>query len=571
MRRTYSMSLGAVVAAGSLWWPFPEAHAQLWLEFAHPGDPHLVFQNPDLPISVPELLAGPWDVVTTRPVLGVLLEFQDSTHRAVHTTQFWEDLVFADPRPGVRPSVAQTYRENSNGRLLITPATAGDVYDGNPDGVVGWVASSRSTTDPWWNDLGAEKGRAEGIIVADPQFDYYPYDNNNDGIITVDELTVLVVFAENLPTNCACDQHIGHTQNPCNPCIGVPGGRARLTFPNQVPVDQDTASPGHVHQLVSGVKEVTRVGVVTHELGHQIFGMGDLYDIVPGACTVYQLVPDGYVCDGVWYPPRPGVYSLMDNYVTSSGFVHHLDAWAKIHLGFVKPQVVTHDGTYTLHDAESERSFSAQATQPEALIIYDPLKTDPYREYFILENRAITGVPVWHQDEGIAVWLINEHGPAWPDGLNMRQVIRLIKRGGHFVGDDVALWDEIDGYDLTPTSTPRNTSWTNGSPSLIEIYDISPPGTPMTCKIRMPPICVDWTNAGFENGSQAYPFDTMGEALAAIPEPPRTLRISGGSYDETMIIDTPCTLMAWRNGNAVLGNTGLNRVGAPSATRGIIR
>jgi|GEM_PF-6432964 len=553
MKCQHSKSVRFAVVAGFLWFAIPESHAQTWLEFAHPDSPHLNFQNPNIPITVPELLQGSSDIVITRPVLVVLLEFQNVTHRAVHTTQYWEELVFAEPRPDVRPSVAQTYRQNSNGRLLLVPATAGDVYDGNQDGIIGWTPSPRDTRDPWWEEYGAEKGRAEGIIVADAQFDYYHYDNNNDGLITVDELTVLVVFAENLASNCACDQHISHLQNPCSPCIAVPGGRARVTYPAQVPVDQNTPWPKHVHQLVTGVKEVARVGVVVHELGHQIFGLGDLYPIASTACTTYQSEPDGYTCDGVWYPPDPGIYSVMGPNVATSGFVYQLDPWAKVHLGFVRPQVVSHDGVYAVHNAEAPREFSDQLTQPEALIIYDPLRADADKEYFILENRNITDLPPWDQDAGIAIWLINENAPTWPVGLNDRHVERLIRRGGHHVGDDEALWDGIEGYDFTRTSTPRNTNWTNGSPSYVEVTDISAPGAVMTCKIRMPPICVDGSNTGSQSGSQADPFDTMSEALAAIPEPPRTIRIAGGSYDETMIIDKPCTLMAWRNGNAIIG------------------
>ena len=59
----------------------------------------------------------------------------------------------------------------------------------------------------------------------------------------------------------------------------------------------------------------------------------------------------------------------------------------------------------------------------------------------------------------------------------------------------------------------------------------------------MPPIFVDWDNFPlFEDGSQEFPFDTVAEGIAAIPEHPRTIRISGGSYSETMVINTPVTL-----------------------------
>ena len=293
-----------------------------------------------------------------------------------------------------------------------------------------------------------------------------------------------------------------------------------------------------------------------HEIGHQLLGLEDLY---PVNCTGKQQVADGYICNNdpsKWYPFRPGWYTLMD--VDGPGIISHFDPWAKIHLGFVKPLVVTQDGTYRLYDAETERNLPTQNAQPEAIIIYDPLRPDPYKEYFILENRERnTSV----MDRGLALWLINENGPDWPLGLILRRVIRLIRRDGGAdnlgqVHDLQALWDGVnstDGYDLNATSIPIDTSWTDGSSSYIEVYDISQAGPSMTFKVTMPPIFVDQSQTGTENGSQANPFDTVYEGVSAIPTPPRTIKIAGGSYPDSIVINTPCTLKGWRNGNAVIG------------------
>jgi hypothetical protein len=229
--------------------------------------------------------------------------------------------------------------------------------------------------------------------------------------------------------------------------------------------------------------------------------------------------------------------------------IPHLDPWAKIHHGFTKPLVVTHDGTYTLYDVETERNFSTQDLEPEALIIYDPLPTDPYKDYFILENRNKATLP----DRGLAIWLIDENSSNWPYGLNFRWVDRHVRRAGHWVGDNEALWDSADGYDLTDTSTPRNTRWADGASSHIEISDFSAADSAITFKVAMTPIFVDWDSGIFQNGSYDYPFEYIIEAIDAIPEAPRTIKIAGGNYDEPMVINTPCTLKGWRNGNAIIG------------------
>jgi hypothetical protein len=300
-----------------------------------------------------------------------------------------------------------------------------------------------------------------------------------------------------------------------------------------------------VYQYIAGLFEQANVTVFAHEVGHTTLGLEDLYQM-DGTITNTT----GYLDGSNWYPPPPENYSLMDTYPWDR--INHLDPWAKIHLGFVMPGVVTHDGTYTLYDAEAVRNFSLQATQPEALIVYDPLRADPYQEYFILENRNQATL----SDRGLAVWLIDENEIIPGGGHNLRRAIRLIRRNGFWAQMNASLWDGLnaaDGYDLTATSTPRNTNWTDGSPSYVEIYDISPAGPAMTFKVRMPPIFVDRSHTGTENGSQANPFNTVPEGIAAIPEPPRTIRIAGGSYPGSLVINTPSTLMGWRNGDAVIG------------------
>lgn len=544
--------IGLILAAGLLM-PFVTlAQGQLWLQFAHPNNPHVSLTNPSVPMTIPALFNNP-NAPVQRPVLVVLMEFTDVTHEAVHNVAFFQNLFFGNLGNPNQPSLAEIYRETSNGRLLLVPATAGD-QDGAQDGIVGWRTAQnlRGCYLPtgcapalsqaqclaqggewgsfvyWWCNIEAK--RAEGIRVADPLFDYGQYDANSDGLITTDELLVIVINADDT----ACEQHAGHANLPG--CTNQAGGNTRQTNPRQVPVEGGQLQ---VYQYIAGLLEQANVSVFAHEVGHSTLGLEDLYRIAGSTIS-----PDGYLYGSIWYPPPPDVYSLMATYPRDR--ITHLDPWAKIHLGFVRPWVVTHDGTYTLHDAETVRNFSLQATQPEALIVYDPLRTDPYTEYFILENRNQATL----NDQGLAVWLINENE------TTLRKAIRLIRRDGYWASLGSALWDggnATDGYDLTATSTPRNTNWTDGSSSYVEIYDISPAGPAMTFKVRMPPIFVDRLNTGFENGSQANPFNTVPEGISAIPEPPRTIRIAGGSYAEPLVINTPCTLMGWRNGSVIIG------------------
>jgi M6 family metalloprotease-like protein len=690
------------------------APAADWNDFAHPATPHPGAHKG--PISIPELITDHGKVIDL-PVLVVLLSFRDMQPQTVHTAAFFEDLVFGTGS-GLwtsgcdRPSVKQIIEESTNQRLRLVPAQ--ETHGTHNDGVVGWIDAQcpPGVTPPpdcdtfayYFADIGAK--RAEGIRRADPFVNYAAYDVRDkdwnyvkDGLITSNDLVVMVVNADDY----CLDQHdsCGHPDPGPDNCAG---GNCRFTNPGDVPVDGV-----HVRQLVAGMIETAHANVFAHELGHQVFGLGDLYqrdggnprvtaedgyyvydptscgtdcwkafdddcadaacladvdtrasgstvnatgtdvstcafadeldvwytytpaasgtvdfelcgyagfDVtlsifnscggseLPGGCSndwvpadcngdgtsngyrtrlspnltagqTYYLRVSGYneqtgkywldasgggaICDNLtkrWHPPDTSLYSLMGNY--PDGYVVHFDPWAKVHLGFVQPSVIDADGVYTVHDAETSRSIATQSLEPEALVIYDPLRLDPYQEYFVLENRTIARVDGTPADAaGLAVWLINEN--PMPDETTMaeRRAVRLVRRGGHWASWRAALWDgsnATDGYDLTAFSTPRDTGWTNRSlRSYVDVLDISPAGDEITVRVHMPPIFSDVAYVGVERGSQDQPYDTLGEALTAIPSPPRTIRLAGGNYDEQLTIKKPCMLMRWKGGKVFVG------------------
>jgi hypothetical protein len=139
---------------------------------------------------------------------------------------------------------------------------------------------------------------------------------------------------------------------------------------------------------------------------------------------------------------------------------------------------------------------------------------------------------------------------------NIRHMVRLVHRGGHFPDDDEFLWDGDEGgyYYFGPESEPRNSAWSDGTPSFVAIYDVSGAGDSMTFKVRIPPIHVDFSNnSGTETGSAEFPFKFLTGGVNTILEPPRSIRIAGGNYPETLTIDTPCTIAHWKGGSAVVG------------------
>ena len=291
--------------------------------------------------------AGVRPVSGTLPVLVVLLRANDPRDAPTRTDTDIRDFFF-----GPRKSVSTYFNEVSYGNFNIKEAMVTD-----------WLVARDDTNTPGidessyaWVHAGADEAtlRRKGAwlirqIEEMTPFRFRPYDKNGDGKVTIDELAVIWIY---------------------------PGesGRGRETDPAVVKVD--SLSKGVQMGLLARTGDQSPWVTSAHEMGHQIFRLLDLYADDKG----YTGVGAGsLMCDG-W----------------SDGT--HLDPWAKMKLGWLKPTVVTEDGWYDLADVE---------TAPQALILHDPSRGA--QDYFIVENR-------WpgqsHEDfrgkMGIAIWRVSE-------------------------------------------------------------------------------------------------------------------------------------------------------------------
>ena len=59
MKNTSLITMSVMVATGLLTPLAANANGQLWLQFAHPNNPHVLLTSPDMRLSIPELLQGP--------------------------------------------------------------------------------------------------------------------------------------------------------------------------------------------------------------------------------------------------------------------------------------------------------------------------------------------------------------------------------------------------------------------------------------------------------------------------------------------------------------------------------
>jgi M6 family metalloprotease-like protein len=387
-----------------------------------------------------------------RQVVAILWDPQRATDPAPAAADV-DNLIF-----GPTNSVRDYFLENSGGNFTIDRA-----------GTLGWFPASRPA-DYWWGPSDTEDSDgdgwvnphthkwAEAIRLADPQFDYRAFDSNPfDGSLRPDELGVLIVIPQNNPfgTN--------------RPVVG-------REFPNPQPLVVDGVTINVIAEAYIG--NPPNLGVVAHELTHLLLEHGDMY------FTFFN-------------PYAAGEYSLMDcTYKTT-----HLDPFAKLKYGWLRPRLIMRNGHYTLPSVETERIV---------WILMDPARGSD--EYFIIENRwggssydqqmsDAGGLAVWHIMEnpvvygsvppppGVSLDLWNKIGP---DGWSRRAIRMLRPLVIPPFNNATALRDGADpvtGYDLLsddPDVQHSSLKWADGTPSGFAVRNISPAGQIMTADVTVP-------------------------------------------------------------------------------------
>jgi len=372
-------------------------------------------------------------VLGERPLLLVLIEFSDIPHFPLHEEDYFTNLLF-----GERPSVKDYYNEVSYNKFTFINA-----------GILGWYRSSHSITEKSRNGIVREAFRK---AAKDMSFKFAEYDQNNDHILTTDELTIIVCT-----TGLSNEKPMGAYHN-----WRLIGGIIRTW---------DGIILNGEHNVV---QEWNNWMVYAHELGHSLL-LPDFYDYTDRSLGI-------------------GVYGLMGlgNLDGTNG--HHFTAWSKIKLGWIDPTIITRDGSYIVNDSE---------TNPEAYILKD---SHSDKEYFIIENRyrgttydnmtsplPDEGIMIYHVDENIPRWITPWIWFPWVNNMERHKMVDVEcsdSFSSHFkdaddldkninTGDKNDLWDD-SCYGFNSTSSPCNSRWYDGSSNNLGVYVLSKPAKQMT-------------------------------------------------------------------------------------------
>lgn len=392
----------------------------------------------------------------SQPTLVILVQFNDRA--SVGSTQAnWASQYF-----GASGSVAAFYDQASYGTLAITPATD---TSGASNGVVGWLTLNQNHPN-FQNSFGASEQALthDAIIAADPYVDFGAYDTSGDGYLEPDELHIVVIAA-------GYETSYGGTSASCSPSIW--GHMSGLSSGNTPTVDSVKAgyygymqfgewqcstgdNPGHL----------ATIGIMVHELGHDL-GWPDLYDV--------DLSSNGV---GYWSIMSYGSWNATaGQYAGQSPALP--DAWSRYYQGWVTPTTVTGSlSGASISDASSSDSVYLLGSNPGGVdwSFYDASGTG---EYFLVENRELTGFDAGLPGCGLLVWHVDESRTSTntANADESRRLVDLEEADGQAGLDGAYYWGSA--ADPYPGSTGATTFDDSSNPSST-FYSGTPSGAAMT-------------------------------------------------------------------------------------------
>lgn len=403
---------------------------------------------------LPNPVSGP------KNLLVILINFADRP--LVTTPQGWYDKSF---NPADK-SVAAYYRDNSFGAMSVAPI--GHAQPGSPAGIIAvTVADNHPNSANTYNYATESTIINHALAEAARYVDFAGYDTDGDGVIAPSELTFYFVYAGYEASGSAKLPSIwAHAWGGSG--VSVAGKEVRRLALNGELNNSDRQHP---------------MGVITHELGHSLCGLPDLYDT---SYTNRAMGGFSLMASGSWGADT--VSGDLDAGLTPVA----LDAWSREYLGWsvpVEPPSLT------------SPSLGGALSAPDAAWrLIDRSSALP--EYFLVENRIPAG---W--DRGLTRYL----GAAWSGGLLITHIdptvgtvarndINRYVAGGHqgvvpeqantATCDMLNAGGKCNGVPATLFWSGNNDAWTpatlpnsryyGGLQSPHSLTGISPPGAVMT-------------------------------------------------------------------------------------------
>lgn len=366
--------------------------------------PHIFKTKPE-PVEKPgtllkDRMARKFDAVMRAPgsypasvnILFLRVEFQTDSNPStsfVTGSGLWSDPLYAhagDPDYWLnkaKTNFINYWEEVSYNKLIVSVVTSTTIYK-LPYNMSHYGNESNAALENLIYD---------SVTAAKPDIDFTLY----DAILIVhagcgEESDILGNTANDIwslyYSNSSIAPNASHDAD-CSNCLTVTGTNGTKKITEAIIMPQTDSQDNYT---------VDPLGVYVHEFGHWL-GLPDLY------CTSMVCLPDGV---GKWSLMGDGIYNAdpADCPATGQqclygGSPAHLDAWSKVRLGWVTP--VTTDPPTDI----GNHVFAPVENSPDIVKIQASSSTPT--QYFLMENRQMTGYDKGLPGHGLLIWLIDEY------------------------------------------------------------------------------------------------------------------------------------------------------------------
>jgi immune inhibitor A len=376
----------------------------------------------------------------SQPVLLIRVSFTDQDF-TYNLTEF-QTLMFSSNSEA--SSVARYYLENSYQQFHIQPAqeSQGNANDGIIDVLLPYA-------HPNFGDDYGVKSQAlvrDALTRADLYLDLKTFDRNGDAEISASELAIVFMIA-------GYENAYGGSSAP-EPRVWAHKSNLSGVSLDEVKIS-DFAMFGEQHQ-----NHLATLGIISHEMGHLLFALPDLYDRQGDSNGI-----------GSWGLMGLGSWNAQGGYAGSSPA--HMMAWSKEKADFLQPEDIM--------GGKFEFDLGSVTLAPEAKRVW----LDPFRhgEHFLLEYRRQSMLDRALPGEGLLISHIDDwvgYGTSGPQNDVAEHKLVDIEEADGFDdldqlenrGDRLDVYNDYYGQDYFGSSSLPASIDYQGNVSGVEISNI---------------------------------------------------------------------------------------------------
>jgi M6 family metalloprotease-like protein len=291
--------------------------------------------------------------------LVLLVDFSDQGSQVIASS--YDNLIYGPGNPSVNDYFQETSYFNFFFSTSDLPGTTG--WNQMPQ-TYAYYVNAQNGVGNYPNN--SQKMVEDAVAAADAVVNFANYDHDGDGL--VDGLVVM--------HSGTGGEWSGSTNDMWSHAWQTPSAFATndgVSISSYCTVPEFWTNPGDM-----------TIGVITHELGHSVFGLPDLYDV---DYTSLGLGSWSLMSYGSWNGPNG-----------MGGSPAHMDAWCRTQMNFMPPTNVTMDMQgYPVAPIEQ---------LPDLFRVWTQGNTG--QEYYLVEQRTFWGYDQFLPGFGILIWHIDE-------------------------------------------------------------------------------------------------------------------------------------------------------------------